>query len=63
MEAKELVCRDCGMPFTWTASEQAFYANLGYVPPRRCPTCRKYLKRRIREVEERRAGEVQNGHQ
>ncbi|MBI3092757.1 MAG: zinc-ribbon domain-containing protein, partial [Candidatus Levybacteria bacterium] len=25
-----LTCRDCGKPFTWTASEQEFYQQKGF---------------------------------
>jgi CxxC-x17-CxxC domain-containing protein len=37
---KTLVCRDCGREFMFTAGEQAFYAERGFVPPTRCVTCR-----------------------
>jgi CxxC-x17-CxxC domain-containing protein len=35
-----IVCRDCGTEFVFTAGEQAFYAERGFVPPTRCPSCR-----------------------
>ena len=63
MEAKdqdrELLCQDCQSPFTWTAGEQRFYREQGFTQPKRCPGCRAYLKRKIREQE--RAREVQHG--
>jgi CxxC-x17-CxxC domain-containing protein len=35
-----MVCRDCGREFMFTAGEQAFYAERGFVPPSRCVSCR-----------------------
>lgn len=38
---KLLHCRECGMDFTFTAGEQAFYATRGFQnAPSRCPNCR-----------------------
>jgi CxxC-x17-CxxC domain-containing protein len=37
---KTLVCRDCGHSFIFTAGEQAFYLERGFVEPARCPGCR-----------------------
>ncbi len=38
---KTLTCRDCGAEFTFTASEQAFFAEKGFTnEPSRCPACR-----------------------
>lgn len=43
-----LTCADCGQPFTWTASEQKFYADKGFTnPPKRCPSCRQAKKSRM----------------
>jgi len=56
---KELTCQDCQSTFTWTAGEQRFYRELNYTQPKRCPSCRAYLKRKLREQE--RAKEVQHG--
>ncbi|SRR5258706_3330793 len=43
-----LTCADCGKPFTWTASEQQFYADKGFQnPPKRCPDCRAAKKARM----------------
>ncbi len=58
---KQIICQDCQLPFTWTAGEQRFYESLAYSAPKRCPSCRAILKRKIRQQEERRAREVQNG--
>jgi CxxC-x17-CxxC domain-containing protein len=42
---RELTCKDCGSPFTFTAGEQEFYASKGLLnAPRRCPTCRRAVK-------------------
>ncbi len=42
---QQLTCADCGKPFTWTQSEQEFYASKGFTnPPKRCPDCRAKKK-------------------
>jgi len=42
---KTLSCRDCGAEFTFTASEQEFYAQKGFTnDPTRCPACRSQRK-------------------
>ncbi len=42
---KKLTCRDCGAEFTFSASEQAFYAEKGFAnEPGRCPACRAARK-------------------
>jgi CxxC-x17-CxxC domain-containing protein len=44
-EDKTIVCADCGQEFTFTASEQAFYAEKGFTDsPKRCKTCRQARK-------------------
>jgi CxxC-x17-CxxC domain-containing protein len=41
MQDKTLTCRDCGREFTFTASEQEFFAQKGFTnEPGRCPECR-----------------------
>ncbi len=41
MQDKNLTCRDCGREFVFTASEQEFYAQKGFMnEPGRCPECR-----------------------
>ena len=38
---KTLTCRDCGTEFTFSASEQQFFAEKGFTnEPSRCPSCR-----------------------
>jgi CxxC-x17-CxxC domain-containing protein len=41
---RTLTCADCSQSFTFTASEQDFYAERGFTEPRRCPTCRAARK-------------------
>ena len=42
---KELVCKDCGAPFVFTAGEQEFYAEKGFQnEPARCRDCRNSRK-------------------
>ena len=41
---KTLVCADCRQEFTFTASEQQFYADRQYSEPRRCASCRAARK-------------------
>jgi DNA-directed RNA polymerase subunit RPC12/RpoP len=39
---KTIVCADCGSEFTFTASEQEFFAEKGFTnEPKRCPACRR----------------------
>lgn len=44
MADKTLTCSDCGMEFSFTEREQAFYAEKGFSEPRRCPSCRQSRK-------------------
>jgi CxxC-x17-CxxC domain-containing protein len=41
---RTITCRDCGQEFTFTAGEQAFYAERGYSEPQRCASCRAERK-------------------
>ncbi len=44
-EDKTLVCKECGAEFVFTAGEQEFYAEKGFVnEPQRCKTCRDNRK-------------------
>ena len=40
-------CKDCGQDFMFTASEQKFYQEKGFIPPKRCKSCRD--KRKMNE--------------
>ena len=42
---KVIVCKDCGQEFTFTASEQEFFAEKGFTnEPQRCKPCRMARK-------------------
>jgi CxxC-x17-CxxC domain-containing protein len=41
---RTLTCVDCQSEFSFTASEQDFYAEKGFSEPRRCPSCRAAKK-------------------
>jgi CxxC-x17-CxxC domain-containing protein len=42
---KTLTCLDCGTSFTFSASEQEFFASKGFTnEPGRCPDCRAARK-------------------
>jgi CxxC-x17-CxxC domain-containing protein len=44
-EDKTITCADCSQEFTFTASEQAFYAEKGFSDaPKRCKSCRQARK-------------------
>ena len=44
-EDKTLICKECGKEFTFTAGEQEFYAEKGFVnEPQRCKECRDARK-------------------
>jgi len=46
---KILTCKDCGVEFAFTASEQEFYAEKGFTnEPGRCPECRAARKQQTR---------------
>ncbi len=44
MQDKILTCSDCGQQFTFSASEQEFFAKKGFTDPSRCPDCRAARK-------------------
>jgi CxxC-x17-CxxC domain-containing protein len=45
MPDKTLTCRDCGTNFTFTTSEQEFFASKGFTTePGRCANCRSARK-------------------
>jgi CxxC-x17-CxxC domain-containing protein len=41
---KTLTCVDCRNEFSFTSSEQQFYADRQFSEPRRCPSCRAIRK-------------------
>ncbi|MDP4109920.1 MAG: zinc-ribbon domain containing protein [Bacillota bacterium] len=51
---KTIVCKDCGQEFVFTASEQDFYAEKGFMnEPTRCKSCRMARKNGGRQSSER----------
>ncbi|MCL1816755.1 MAG: zinc-ribbon domain containing protein [Clostridiales bacterium] len=45
-EDRTLTCKECGVEFIFSASEQEFYAEKGFQnDPARCPECRTARKR------------------
>lgn len=49
---KTLVCKECGSDFVFTAGEQEFYAEKGFVnEPQRCKTCRDAKKSSVKSRE------------
>lgn len=52
-EDKTLTCKDCGEEFIFTAGEQEFYAEKGFVnEPQRCKNCRTARKNATRPQRE-----------
>ncbi len=48
-EDKTLTCKECGNEFVFTAGEQEFYAEKGFVnEPQRCKACRDARKNALR---------------
>ena len=48
-EDKTLECVECGASFTFSASEQEFFATKGFTnEPKRCPQCREAKKEQRR---------------
>lgn len=53
-EDKTLKCKECGEEFVFTAGEQEFYAEKGFVnEPQRCKNCRDARKKAAREQREK----------
>jgi hypothetical protein len=50
-----LTCVDCGRDFTFGASEQEFFREKGFTPPKRCKDCRQ-AKKEQRDGGERKGG-------
>ena len=47
VQDKNLSCRECGVEFVFSASEQDFYNEKGFTnEPGRCPQCRAARKQR-----------------
>ncbi|MEW6623904.1 MAG: zinc-ribbon domain containing protein [Bacillota bacterium] len=54
---KVLKCKDCGVDFVFSASEQEFYAQKGFTNnPGRCPKCRSAKKSQYNAANSRNRG-------
>ncbi|MFZ5596075.1 MAG: zinc-ribbon domain containing protein [Bacillota bacterium] len=63
MEDKILVCRDCGQEFTFSVSEQEFFAEKGFTnEPSRCLDCRAARRRNNRGEGGQRYGREREMH-
>jgi CxxC-x17-CxxC domain-containing protein len=50
---KTLVCKECGAEFIFTAGEQEFYAERGFMnEPQRCKPCRDQRKNALKQPRE-----------
>ena len=47
MPSETKTCSDCGGPWEYTAEEQKFIKEHGYVEPKRCKPCRIKKKNRM----------------
>lgn len=54
---QHLTCADCGHDFVWNERDQAFFAEKGFGPPRRCKDCRRAKKERRGDGERKGGGE------
>jgi uncharacterized membrane protein YsdA (DUF1294 family) len=45
MGDRVIECVECGQGFVWTEADQRFYREHGWVPPKRCKTCRQQRDR------------------
>ena len=42
----KIKCKDCGEEFDFSESEQHFYEENSFAPPKRCKACRQIKKER-----------------
>lgn len=54
---EQILCVECRHSFTFTAGEQEYFRERGFVRPRRCAHCRR-AKRRAMDVERELGGSV-----
>lgn len=45
----QVKCNSCGDDFTFSESEQEFFSQKGFQPPKKCPKCRK--ARKVSEID------------
>ena len=43
----KIKCQDCGTEFIFSVSEQKFYKEKGFTPPKRCRLCRQNRKNKL----------------
>ena len=43
----ELICIVCGSVFVFEMGEAKFFYEHGYLPPKRCPMCRKWKRSNV----------------
>jgi ssDNA-binding Zn-finger/Zn-ribbon topoisomerase 1 len=63
-EDRVFTCRDCGKEFVFTAGEQEFYSQKGFLnDPVRCPDCRRARKRARDDASSRHHEQRVDNHQ
>jgi len=62
-EDKTIECALCHDTFIWKAGEQQYYYDNNLSQPKRCASCRAYLRRKINRQQSERREEVGHGHQ
>jgi hypothetical protein len=45
-EDQILICRECRQEFVFSPGEQQFFAEKGFMPPKRCSACREARRER-----------------
>lgn len=53
MRDKELTCSDCNGLFIFSAREQKFFEDKGFIPPKRCVSCRRKRRENDKRNENR----------
>lgn len=48
---KAIICCNCGEEFIFSVGEQEFYQERNFIPPRRCPFCRREIRRKRKALE------------
>jgi CxxC-x17-CxxC domain-containing protein len=57
--SETIICRNCGVAFSFTEGEQAFFMERGYRPPVLCRDCRDLRRANARPAADRKAYPVQ----
>jgi uncharacterized Zn finger protein len=61
MADQVIPCKDCGADFVFTESDQEFFKEKAYSPPKRCKACRQ-AKKAQQAGEAQQRGGVDKGH-